>query len=200
MDTKKNVIKIAVLGDTMVGKTAICNSALDLEFTKDMLQTIGIDRLEISMTLKNGNDIKVILWDTAGAERYRSTSLKILNFSYSIILVFDLTNRKSFENLDTWIKDIKKYSHISSLILFGNKVDVDKNRWQITPEEAKNYAEKMKIPYFETSAKTGQGIKEGISYLVNETYEIMEKNPNGIKIEEKINDEDKAKCIGKNKK
>ena len=104
-----NAIKIALLGDNAVGKSSICNSILNIEFKEDLLSTIGIERMQTSFTLKNGKEIKLILFDTAGQERFRSSLLKGLKSIHGIILVFEVTQKITAENFNIWMEEIKKY-------------------------------------------------------------------------------------------
>ena len=99
-------IKIGLLGDSTVGKTAICNSFLNMEFSSDNISTIGLEKLETKFKLDDGNTIKLILWDTAGQERFRSIALKSIKAVQGIVIVFDLTNKKSFENINLWLEII----------------------------------------------------------------------------------------------
>ena len=193
-------IKVALLGDSSVGKTAICNSLMNIEFSQDMLSTIGSDKLETKFPLKNGNEIKLILWDTAGQERFRSVALKAIKAVQGIVVVFDVTVRKSFENIDSWLEEIKNNFTNPSLVLFGNKVDMDKEKWEVTKEEVEQYAKKMNLQYFETSAKTKKGLNEGFSYIVNESYNKIGGNPDGIKIDEEEEGEIVNGCFGKKKR
>jgi len=192
-------IKVALLGDSTVGKTAICNSLMNIEFSQDMLSTIGSDKLETKFPLKNGTEIKLILWDTAGQERFRSVALKAIKAVQGIVIVFDVTLKKSFQNIDLWLEEIKNNFNNPSLVLFGNKVDMDKEKWEVTKEEAEQYAKKMNLQYFETSAKTKKGLNEGFSYIVNESYNKLGGGDDGIKI-----DEDEWEivngCFGKKKR
>ena len=123
-----------------------------------------------------------------------------LGKAQGVILVFDETNKSSFNNLNIWLKEIKERSPSIPIFLFGNKVDKNKDKWVMTSEEAKNFEEKNWLTYFEVSAETKQGINEGISYIVNNIYEKYEeeKNPH-LKINNKLND-DNSKCVGKGKK
>ena len=192
-------IKVALLGDSTVGKTAICNSLMNIELSQDMLSTIGSDKLETKFPLKNGTEIKLILWDTAGQERFRSVALKAIKAVQGIVIVFDVTLKKSFQNIDLWLEEIKNNFNNPSLVLFGNKVDMDKEKWEVTKEEAEQYAKKMNLQYFETSAKTKKGLNEGFSYIVNESYNKLGGGDDGIKI-----DEDEWEivngCFGKKKR
>lgn len=192
-------IKVALLGDSTVGKTAICNSLMNIEFSQDMLSTIGSDKLETKFPLKNGTEIKLILWDTAGQERFRSVALKAIKAVQGIVIVFDVTLKKSFQNIDLWLEEIKNNFNNPSLVLFGNKVDMDKEKWEVTKEEAEQYAKKMNLQYFETSAKTKKGLNEGFSYIVNESYNKLGGGDNGIKIDEE-EWETVNGCFGKKKR
>ena len=139
--------------------------------------------------MDNGKEIKLIIWATNGQERYHSISLQSIRMLAGIVIVADLTNKKSFENINIWLKDIKNNFDNTCVVLFGNKADL-KDKMEITSEEAKKYAEKNGLIYFETSAKTKQGINEGFSYIANQAYKIAEQNfikINAIK--------SKSKCI-----
>ena len=199
-NTKLKSIKIGLLGDDAVGKTSICNSLAGLEFTEDTIATIGPEKIEVKFPLKDGNHIKLILWDTVGQERFRSVTFKAVRNIMNFILIFDVAHKTTLNNLDTWIQEISEKRKNINLILFGNKVDLPKERWEITNEEVKAYAEKHKLIYFETSAKTKQGINEGLTYFVNEIYGKIEENKNNIELDKKIEEKDKTNCVGKNKK
>ena len=176
MDNKKiSCIKIAVLGDSGAGKISICNSIMDIDFREDTLATVGTDKHETRSTLKNGEEIKLVLWNTAGQERFRSMALKSVRSAQGVVLVFDLTNRKSFENINVWLEQIKENLDNPCIVLFGNKNDRPKEEWRVTIEEAEEFAKKINLKFFETSAKTKFGINEGLSYIVNETYDKIEK-------------------------
>ena len=124
-------IKIGLLGDSSVGKTAICNSFLNMEFSSDIISTIGLEKLETKFKLDDGNTIKLILWDTAGQERFRSIALKSIKAVQGIIIVFDLTKKKSFENINSWLEIIKENLQDPCLVVFGNKADIEKEKWEV---------------------------------------------------------------------
>ena len=129
-------------------------------------------QLELIITTKinlnNGKEMKVILWDTAGAERFRGVSLKNIKYSDGCIIVFDVTSRQSFENVSKWLVSIKENYPNFMVILFGNKVDIDKSNWGVTSEEINKFIKEKNLKYFEVSAKNNIGIKEGIEYIINE--------------------------------
>ena len=195
-----SAIKIGLLGDSTVGKTAICNSFMGIEFTADNLATIGQEKLETKFTLDSGKEIKLSIWDTAGQERFKATSFKTLRAAHGVIVVFDVSNRETFEHVDQWLNTIKEELSDPNLIIFGNKVDIEDRK--VTAQEAENYAKKQNLKYFETSAKLSKGIKEGFKYIVNDTYKKVEGKENkNIKIDK---DEDEYEyvsgCFGKKKK
>ena len=178
---KRRVIKIGMLGDSAVGKTAICQTYMNIEFTGEVLSTIGVDKLESLVTLKNGKEIKLILWDTAGQERFHSVALKSIKTVHGVAIVFDLTKKESFNNVSSWLDDIKENLNDVSIVIFGNKCDLDKSTWEVKKEEIQKFVEEKKLLYFETSAKDNVGIKEGFESLANSAYEKWEEN-SGIKL------------------
>ena len=171
-------IKIGLLGDSQVGKTALCRALMNYDFDPEIISTIGNIKLETRFELKNGNEIKLILWDSAGQERFRSVALNTLKAVKGIILVFDVTLKASFDNVNSWLNEISENLNDPCLVLFGNKIDRNKDEWEVTQEEAKKFAEERNLTYFETSAKTKEGLKEGFSYIVNEAYEKIKGNSN----------------------
>ena len=171
-------IKIGLLGDSQVGKTALCRALMNYDFDPEIISTIGNIKLETRFELKDGNEIKLILWDSAGQERFRSVALNTLKAVKGIILVFDVTLKASFDNVNSWLNEISENLNDPCLVLFGNKIDRDKDEWEVTQEEAKKFAEERNLTYFETSAKTKEGLKEGFSYIVNEAYEKIKGNSN----------------------
>ena len=193
---KRNAIKIAMLGDSMVGKTAICNTFMNIEFNDNNLSTIGLEKLESQITLKNGEEIKLIIWDTAGQERFRSIALKSIKTAQGVVLVFDLTKKTTFDNVVNWLKQINdNLSSNVSLVLFGNKCDIEEEKWEISKDEILKFAKIKNLPYFETSAKTNINIKEGFESVVNAAYEKLEgnKNNNNIQIDSKNTKKEKKK-------
>ena len=124
----------------------------------------------------------IAYWDTAGQERFRAAAIKTIRFVREIIIVFQLTDRKSFEDVNDFLQTIKENWSNPKIILFGNKIDIDKKEWKVTSEEAKEFAKKHNLPYFEMSAKTRQGVNEGFSYAIEEAYHMAEEELNKNKI------------------
>jgi len=165
----REVIRITLLGNYEVGKTTLRNVFLDIDFSENILSTVGINKVDTKFKLNDGKEIKLIIWDTAGQERFHSIAITSVKNSQGIILVYDITNRKSFEDLNMWINDINNATDKASIILFGNKCDLQ-NR-EVSKEEAEKFAKKNNIPYIETSAKLKININEGFSTVANDAYQ-----------------------------
>ena len=196
-------IKIGLLGDSTVGKTAICRSLLNQPFMQENIATIGSDKLDSKFTLKNGKTIKLCLFDSAGQERFRSIAFTTLKAVHGIIIVFDITYKRSFENVTMWLNLIKEKFEDPSLVIFGNKIDLDESKWEISEEEIKKLCEENNLEYFATSAKIKKGIIEGFDYIVNTAYDnALKKNKNNdnIILDKKNinnnNNDNKKKCCG----
>ena len=169
------VIRIGLLGDSKVGKSAICRAFTGLEFISEGVTTIGSDKFEKKILLKSGKEIKLILWDTAGQERFRSAAFKTIKSVHGIALVFDVSNKETFNNISLWLDDIKDNFDDPCLILFGNKTDKPKEEWQITQDEINTYIKEKNLTYYETSAKLNKGIDEGLAHIANDAFEKVEK-------------------------
>ena len=193
-------IKIGLLGDSGVGKSSICNTYTGIEFNPDLLVTIGTDRFEKKINLKNGKEIKLVFWDTAGEERFRSAAYKAIRSVQGIILVFNLTERNTFKNIDSYLADIRDNFDNPFIVIFGNKSDIEER--EVSREEIEQYMKQKKLVYFETSAKYNQGINEGFSYIANEVYEKFSlKDTNQIKIGKGDDDYEIINgCFGKKKR
>ena len=195
------VLKVGLLGDSMVGKTSICNSYMGLEFNQDMLSTIGIEKLDKKITLKSGKEIKLILWDTAGQERFRSAALKAVRSAQGVVLVFDVTKKETFDNISDWMTQIKDNFKNPSVVLFGNKADIAEDKWEVKRDEIADFVKNNNFIYYETSAKTKKGLDEGFNFLANDIYEKLQANDNSqFHIEDDNEYEIVNGCFGKKKK
>ena len=188
---KRKVIRLSIIGDSKTGKTSIINRYLGQEFSIDMISNIGIDKQEVIRKMKDGNEMKIIIWDTAGQERFHSIAISSVKNSQGIILVFDITNRKSFEDLNMWIDDINNATDKVSIILFGNKCDLQNRK--ISKEEAEKFAKKNNIPYIETSAKLKLNINEAFSIVVNDAYKKYGL-VNGLRLKKKKKNKGEGCC------
>lgn len=188
---KRKAIRLSIIGDSKTGKTSILNCFLGQKFTFDMVSNIGIDKQEKIMKMNDGTEIKVIIWDTAGQERFHSISSGTIKNSQGIIVAFALDDLSSFNNVITWLQDVREISTSIPIVLFGNKCDLVDNR-KVEKEDAEEFANNNEVTYFETSAKENINIKEGFDKIIEEAYKkaVYEES---IKLQAKKADEAKKK-------
>ena len=176
LDKKINLINgqgalsFILIGDSTVGKTCFLTRYFKNQFNETFLSTIGIDK-EIKH-IKVGNDCyKITLWDTAGQDRFRAITKNYYKGSHGIILIYDVTSLKTFENVKSWVSQIhEEISDKVVIYLVANKIDMDDLR-KVTKEEGKKLAEELDVPFVETSAKTG----ENIDYIFSDISERIDK-------------------------
>lgn len=151
--------KILTIGETNVGKTCLILRYTDNSFTRKQITTIGID-FKIKMINFHNKKIKLLIWDTAGQERFRHITNQYYNDADGILLVFDVTNRESFEKVIYWMNQIAEKSEKTKVgvLLIGNKID-DENRI-VSKEEAEIFSRNNEIDYIETSALNSYNIGE----------------------------------------
>ena len=157
--SEKYVVRVLTLGYTDVGKTSILLRFTKNQFHDKYVSTIGIDFKSKPLKIGKNTTVKVLVWDTAGQEKYKGIVKSFYNKANGIILTFDITNKESFEHLDYWVQELKENAYLEDLyvVLVGNKKD--KEGRTVTYEEAKKYSDENQFGgYFEVSAKSGEGI------------------------------------------
>ena len=165
-------IKLMVLGDSNVGKSSILTKYCKNQFLSKYITTIGID-FQIKYLNINNKRIKVQIWDTAGQERYRVVTKNYFNTSNGFIIIYDITDRRSFNNINNWMEQIESFiGKEVKCILFGNKNDLE-NKRDVQIEEGKELAKKYNCPFFETSAKEGNNIEEGFKEIIMEIIKVI---------------------------
>lgn len=164
MNSYNLLYKIIIIGDSNVGKSSLVLRYCDNKFIQNFISTIGID-FKIKTIEIDGMKIKVQIWDTAGQERFRSISKAYYRGSHGIILVYDVTDKQSFNNLKIWINQLNDMKE-KPCIVVGNKLDTDKR--EVTHEDAKKIL--TGYDYFETSAKNNIGVTEMFEYLIQKVH------------------------------
>jgi len=161
------LIKLLLIGDSGVGKSCLLLRFSDDSFTPSFITTIGID-FKIRTIELDGKRIKLQIWDTAGQERFRTITTAYYRGAMGILLVYDVTDEKSFGNIRNWIRNIEQHATESvNKMLIGNKCDmVDKK--VIDTARGKALAEECQIRFLETSAKTGQNVEEAFICLAKD--------------------------------
>ena len=145
MSEKRDFLIISLLGDQNVGKSCICGRFFGFDFMDNTVNTMGKDSMQTKKTMDDGNEIQIVVWDTAGQERFQSVSLSTINNSHGIIVTFEVTSRKSFNNVQKWLNQISDRTNKVAIVLFGNKCDM-KDR-EVKKEEAEKFAEEHNLPY-----------------------------------------------------
>ena len=159
--------KIVVIGETSVGKTKILIRYCKNEFGFNSNMTIGVEFFSKVVSYKE-KTMKFQIWDTAGQERYKSITNSFFTNTTAAIIVFDLSNIHSFEKVDFWMNEVKKYTKDNLImVLIGNKSDLDH---KISPEEIKKKSEFYKIDYFQTSALMNKNINEAFEKIISTTF------------------------------
>jgi Ras-related protein Rab-1A len=153
------LFKLLIIGDSSVGKSSILLRFADDRFTESFLSTIGVDFKIRTLTIDN-KTIKLQIWDTAGQERFKTITNAYYRGSHGIIIVYDITNLESFNNVARWLEDIHRYtSNTAYKILIGNKSDLLEKR-EVDYNTAKQFADQKGITFLETSAKNSNNVQE----------------------------------------
>ena len=175
--TKILEAKIVLLGDVNVGKTSIASRYCKNSFNEHHINTIGGAYQQQKVVLSNGAMIKLHIWDTSGQERFRAMTNLYYRDAQVAILTYDITNESTFASIDFWIQELKYKVENENMILclVGNKCDVNQEDRKITNFKGKNYAQENNMIFFETSAKTGEGVKDLFVTIANKVYEQMKK-------------------------
>ena len=165
--------KIIIVGNSGVGKSSLLKRAVQDKFKENYQTTIGFEFLLLYYDV-NGTKMKLQIWDTCGQEMYRSLIQGFYRNTSLTVLVYAINERRSFEELDLWLKDIRNSTETEQpIILVGNKSDLEKELRQVKEEEGKEFVKMNKLEYFtESSAKSGYQVEEifmkAVEYLYKE--------------------------------
>ena len=173
--SEESVYKVLLLGDSAVGKTCFLLKYTDKTFQEIHMSTIGLDYRLKTIKLKSGKNIKLQIWDTAGQDRFRAITKNYYKGANGIILIYDVTSLQTYENIKTWVNQIKEEAPQNVVIFIaGNKIDMEEER-KVTTEEGKRLAEEFGYPFYETSAKDDININEIFDDLVEKVDSIYSK-------------------------
>ena len=175
--TKVIEAKIVLLGDVSVGKTSIASRYCKNSFNDHHINTIGGAYQQQKVVLNNGAMVKLHIWDTSGQERFRAMTNLYYRDAQVAILTYDITNESSFNSIEFWIKELRYKVENENMILclVGNKCDVNINERKIMTNKGKNYANENNMIFYETSAKTCEGVKDLFVTIANKVYEMQKK-------------------------
>ncbi|XP_030524126.2 ras-related protein RABE1c isoform X1 [Rhodamnia argentea] len=154
------LIKLLLIGDSGVGKSCLLLRFSDGSFTTSFITTIGID-FKIRTIELDGKRIKLQIWDTAGQERFRTITTAYYRGAMGILLVYDVTDESSFNNIRNWIRNIEQHASDNvNKILVGNKADMDESKRAVPTAKGQALADEYGIKFFETSAKTNLNVEQ----------------------------------------
>eukprot|EP01062_Namystynia_karyoxenos_P029611 TRINITY_DN2222_c0_g1_i1.p1 TRINITY_DN2222_c0_g1~~TRINITY_DN2222_c0_g1_i1.p1 ORF type:complete len:254 (+),score=93.14 TRINITY_DN2222_c0_g1_i1:80-763(+) len=176
-DAYNLLYKVILIGDSGVGKSNIMSRFAKDTFSRNHETTIGVDFLTKDL-LHNDKEIKVQIWDTAGQERFKAISRSLYVGAKGAMLVYDITNRESFDHIPNWYRDIKEHSYDQTwpvMMLIGNKCDLKPLR-AVAQEEAQRFAAEHGISVMETSALDKTNIDEAFAFLVKHMVDTSEQS------------------------
>lgn len=165
-------VKVVGVGDSGVGKTCLVKRFCEEKFTPKFHPTVGVDYGFKIHTIEK-TDLRVHFWDMAGRVEYYDVRNELYSQTQAVMLVFDVTNRASFQSLEAWNRETLRCSSSfpSVTIIVANKVDQDIER-AVSKEEGERWAASHKMEYCETSAATGEGVNEMFDKMLSDVLKV----------------------------
>lgn len=175
------LLKIMIIGNSGVGKSSMMLRYTDDVYVKQAIPTIGVDFRIRTIEYKK-KIYKLQIWDTAGQERFKTITTSYYKGAQGIIIVYDVSDEESFNNLDKWINECKKFAnHNVKIILAANKTDIHESKHKITTQMGMDFAKIHGYKFVETSAKNNNGIdnvfKEMIVEITGNNNSNLKKKP-----------------------
>ena len=165
-----------------VGKSSILSQYVKQIFQESPLPTIAIEFATKTIKIKEGGYIKAQIWDTAGQEKYKSITSHHYRKAVGALLVYDICRRNTFENCIKWYNELRKFTERSCIVcLVGNKIDIlenNENKREVEFDEAKDFAKKYNMLFFETSAKNNYNVDNCFEELLQQIYNEKRKSGN----------------------
>jgi len=170
------LFKLLLIGDSGVGKSCLLLRFADHTYTESYISTIGVD-FKIRTIELDGKTIKLQIWDTAGQERFRTITSSYYRGAHGIIVVYDVTDTESFNNVKQWLNEIDRYAceNVNKLLV-GNKCDLVSKK-AVNYETAKALADKLDIPFLETSAKAATNVEKAFLTMAAEIKNTVATQP-----------------------
>jgi Ras-related protein Rab-11A len=180
------IFKVVIIGDSSVGKTGILSRYLTGEFSDQVKATVGVEFGTKKLTVKD-HKTKIQIWDTAGQEKYRSITNAYYKGAKGSLIVYDISKRSTFDNVDRWVKEVKIMGESDMfLILIGNKSDL-KDQREVSVDDGLQKAANLGIAFMETSAKTSINVDNSFYYIAeNVVNKIISKHAENDGLEDLI--------------
>ncbi|XP_073984551.1 ras-related protein Rab-37-like isoform X2 [Rhodnius prolixus] len=178
---------VMLLGDSGVGKTCILVRFRDnLFLSGNFISTVGID-FRNKVVLVDETKVKLQIWDTAGQERFRSVTHAYYRDAHALLLLYDVTNKTSYDNIRAWLGEIREYAQDDVVImLLGNKSDCQSSERMVRREDGERLAREYSVAFMETSAKTGQNVDLAFMAIARE----LKARKNGVHNKSSFNVQD----------
>jgi len=171
--------KLLLIGDSSVGKSSLLLRFCDNVFQEGTVNLTSVDFKTKNITIE-GKTVQLQVWDTAGQERFRTITSSFYRGAHGIIVVYDISDQATFNNVKLWMQEIQRYAAGGVCkMLVGNKVDLEEKR-VISTSTAKDYADGLGISFMETSAKTGLDVDKAFERLATEIVQLLGGYGNGI--------------------
>jgi len=168
------LFKLLLIGDSGVGKSCLLLRFADDTYTESYISTIGVD-FKIRTLDLSGKTCKLQIWDTAGQERFRTITSSYYRGAHGIIVVYDVTDKESFNNVKHWMQEIDKYAADGvNKLLIGNKCDLSSKK-VVSYDEAKELADSLSVQFMETSAKNAHNVEQAFQTMAGEIKERVAK-------------------------
>lgn len=168
------LFKVVLIGDSGVGKSNLLSRFTKNEFNLESKSTIGVEFATRSLNV-DGKVIKAQIWDTAGQERYRAITSAYYRGAVGALLVYDVTRRPTFENVERWLKELRDHTDPNTVVmLIGNKSDL-RHLVAVPTEDGKSFAERESLYFLETSALEATNVEKAFSELLTQIYRIVSK-------------------------
>ncbi|XP_053987522.1 ras-related protein Rab-37-like isoform X2 [Hylaeus anthracinus] len=175
------LFKVMLLGDSGVGKTCLLTRFRDGRFLSgNYITTVGID-FRNKVVVVDDTSVKLQIWDTAGQERFRSVTHAYYRDAHALLLLYDVTNKTSYDNIRAWLSEIREHANEDVVImLLGNKSDCGQERI-VKKEDGERLAQEYKVPFMETSAKTGLNVELAFLAVARELMARKSNDPDDTK-------------------
>jgi Ras-related protein Rab-11A len=197
------LFKLVLVGDSSVGKSNLLLRKTKNEFNLNSVSTMGVEFAITHTEIENSN-IKTQIWDTAGQDRFKALSSAYYRGSYGALLIYDITKKSTFSNIDKWLKEVKEHtSEDTEILLVGNKCDLESLR-SVSVEEGLDYAKKHNFSFIETSALDSTNVELAFFTLINQIYNkckyvtpVKDENESIITLKhlEEDKNSEKVKCV-----
>ncbi|XP_044504681.1 ras-related protein Rab11C-like [Mangifera indica] len=168
------LFKIVLIGDSGVGKSNILSRFTRNEFCLESKSTIGVEFATRTLQIE-GKTVKAQIWDTAGQERYRAITSAYYRGAVGALLVYDITKRQTFDNVQRWLRELRDHADSNIVIMMaGNKSDLNHLR-AVREEDGHSLAEKEGLSFLETSALEATNVEKAFQTILTEIYHIVSK-------------------------